>query len=554
MRLSSLVQFEKNARRLSEILGILGKYGLADLLSGIPSRWIRSHLVSAEGQAIRGEPFEARVRMALSDLGPTFIKFGQMLSTRGDLLNPELIAELEKLQESIAADSTETVVQTIERELGHSLASLFAEFEETPMASASIAQVHRARLNDGRCVVIKVQHTEISKRVRCDLDLMAGLAELLQKNMPSLRPFRPVALVREFRRTLLKELDFLAELRNLERFRQNFASNPHVDFPEPHPELCTRSVLTMEYLQGIHGTDLKALRESGVNFEEFIKRAGLMYLDMIFRDGFYHADPHPGNFVLMDEGVLGVIDCGMVGRLDEVFREDFEDFLLGVVRNDPVALTTSVLRLANTPACLDEAALQAELAELADDVAGQSLSQFDLAGTLRQVVDIIHRFRIILPPTATLLIKTLIMLEGTGRRFQPSFSLFQLLEKYQGVAIGRRFLPLRWKKKVERSARDWDRIFMRLPKEMGQVFDRLRAGTLEIHHVHRQLEETVNRLVTGLLAAALLVSSCLLLSQAGHEGFHASLVILGALGLSLALILLFKVLREIYGRRGPDLD
>jgi ubiquinone biosynthesis protein len=554
MRLSSLIRFEKNARRLTDILGVLGKYGLADLLSGLPSRWIRRRLVSVDGQIIKGAPFEARVRMALSELGPTFIKFGQMLSTRGDLLSRELIHELEKLQETNIADSPAKVTQTIERELGSPIDTLFSRFDELPMASASIAQVHRAWLPDGREVVLKVQHADIQDRVRCDLDLLAALAELAQTHLQTLRPYQPVGLVREFRRTLFKELDFHAERRNLEQFRRQFVDTPHLLFPAAHPELCSRRVLTMDDVAGIHGTDLEGLRASGVDLAEFTRRAGLMYLDMIFRDGFYHADPHPGNFVLMAGGVLGVVDCGMVGRLDETYREDFEDFLMAVVRNDAAAITRGVFRLASTPPDLDESSLRVELTDLASDVTRQPLSHFDLTGTLERVVDIVHRFRIVLPPNASLLIKTLIMLEGTARRFQPSFNLAELIEEYRESSVRRRLLPARWARRAERTVREWDRLMTQLPSELTLLLDRMRAGTFEIHHVHRRLEATVNRLVVGLLTASLLLSSSLLLSQTARGGLHWGLVAVGAIGLAASVFLLVGLLREIHRTHDRDVE
>jgi ubiquinone biosynthesis protein len=353
---------------------------------------------------------------------------------------------------------------------------------------------------------------------------------------------------------LFRELDFQAERRNLEQFRRFFADNPSLHFPGVHTGFCSRQVLTMDYVPGIHGTDLEGLRASGVDLGEFTRRAGLMYLDMIFRDGFYHADPHPGNFVLMADGVLGVLDCGMVGRLDETYREDFEDFLLAVLRNDAHTLTHAVFRLAATPPLVDESALRLDLAELAADVSGQSLNQFDLAGTLERVVEIVHRFHILLPPHASLLIKTLIMLEGTARRLQPSFNLAELIEEYRERSIHRRLLPARWARKAERTVREWDRFLSQLPTELTQLLNRMRAGTLEIHHVHRQLEATVNRLVVGLLTASLLLASSWLLSQSGRGGLHVSLVIVGAVGLSVAVILLVALLREIHRTHNRDLE
>ena len=353
MNLLSLIRIEKSARRLTEVIGVLGKYGLADWIGRIPYEWVQNRLVSPDGQHIKDLPPEARLRLALTELGTTYIKLGQMLSTRTDVLTSAQAAELAELQANTPPDPPDVVRRVIEAELGQPVESLFRKLEAEAFASASIGQVHRAWLPDGRPVVLKVQHEAIEEPVLRDLDLMAGLAEVVQQHVAAARNYQPVAMVREFRRTLLRELDFNYERRNLEEFARLFRGHEGIRFPSVFPKLCSRRVLTMEGLEGIPGTDLAAMQDSGADLSELARRAGEMYLEMIFRDGFYHADPHPGNFLLMPGGVLGVLDCGMVGRLDEQFREEFEDFLLAVVQKDAQLLASSVLRLAAPPPGLD---------------------------------------------------------------------------------------------------------------------------------------------------------------------------------------------------------
>ena len=228
---------------------------------------------------------------------------------------------------------------TILAEFGKPVEQLFAEFDDRPLASASIGQVHRARLSSGEAVVVKVQHAGIAEKIDSDLHIMAGLAEMVQKHVEAAGGYQPIATVREFRRLLLNELDFSSERRNLEQFARNFAGDKGVHFPAVHPGLCSRRVLTMEHLAGVSAEDGEGLLRAGVDLAEFGRRGAEMYLQMIFRDGFYHADPHPGNLMLLPNGVIGVLDCGMVGHVDESVARDLEDLILGVIDADVEEVT-----------------------------------------------------------------------------------------------------------------------------------------------------------------------------------------------------------------------
>jgi len=541
-----LARIEAHARRVSEILAVLGRYGLADWLAKIPHDGIRSRLVSPDGERIRDLGAEARVRLALTELGTTFVKLGQMLGTRTDLLSSAQAEELAKLQSHVPADPPETVRALVERELGESVDRLFARFEDVPLASASIGQVHRAWLEDGTALVVKVQHAGIEEPVLRDLDLMDALAELLQQHVPPARNYQPVAVVRDFRRSLMRELDFHAERRNLEEFGRAFAGNPHVRFPVVYPSFCSKRVLVMEWLDGIPGTDLEALRASGADLDALSRHAADLFLDMVFRNGFYHADPHPGNFLLLEGGVLGVIDCGMVGRMDDAFREDFEELLLAVLQRDTEWLTTVVLRLVRVPPELDRNALRTDLADFFGELTGQAIEDFDLGGVLLRFVETVRRHQLVLPSAAAMLLRTFMLLEGTAKRLSPGFSLAEILADYRRQNWIARALSPRLLAKVQVAARDWERLLVALPGNVAVILNRLRQETFEIHHVHGGLERTVNRLIVGVLTAALLVSSSLLLGRTVQDGLGRVLAGIGGLGLAAATVMGFLLLREIY--------
>jgi ubiquinone biosynthesis protein len=549
MQLSVLTQLKRNARRLAEILAILSKYGLADWLGGLDYEWLQGRLLSFDGARLGKVSHETRIRLALTELGTTFIKLGQMLSTRADIVGPPLAEELSQLRSNTPPDPGKTIRATIQAELGKPVETLFSEFDEQPMASASIGQVHRARLLGGELVVVKVQHAGIEEKVGDDLDIMAGLAELLQKHVSQLRPYQPAVIVREFRRTIAHELDFGSERRNLKEFARNFANDPHIHFPTVHAELCSRRVLTMELLAGISGEDPAQLRRSGFDLDEFARRGANMYLEMIFRDGFYHADPHPGNLMMLPGGVVGVLDCGMIGRIDDQLLEEIEGILLAILQLDTRELTEIVTRVGAVPADLDLQGLRAEISSFVAEYANLTSAELNLSEALNRATDIVRRYRIILPAPGSLLLKTLVMLEGTTRLLKPSFSLAELIQPYATKALRRRFSPRRFLGKLGRAYRDWDRLLEMLPRDLADILRRVRSGTFEIRHEHHRLEVTVNRLVLAIFTGALLVGSAALWSSKAPPTVQ-DISVPGVLGYLAAVFMGYRLLRSI--RRSGD--
>jgi ubiquinone biosynthesis protein len=514
MNLTAFFRIEQNTRRLAEVLGVLTRYGLADWFGRLEYGWLQRRLVSGRGEALGKLHRNARIRLALTDLGVTAIKFGQMLSTRADLVGPALASELAQLRSHTPPDAPDIVRATIQAELGKPVEELFASFDDQPLASASIGQVHRARLQTGEAVVVKVQHAGIAEKMTNDLDLMTGLAMLIQNNVEAARAYQPVALLREFRRILLDEMDFACERRNLEQFARHFADDPGVHFPAVYPALCTRRVLTMEQLVGPSAEDAAALAAAGADLAEFARRGAGMYLRMIFRDGFYHADPHPGNLMLLPGGVLGVLDCGMVGRVDARLRRELEGLILGVIHGDADDVTAAVVRLGSVPQDLDQDTLRCELGVFLADYSSRSLQDLDLSRAVNELTDIVHRYHITLPPSCSLLLKTLVMLEGTGRGFSPQFSLAELVRPYGASLVWQRFSPGRIADRVARACRDWDRLAEALPRDLSEILQRLRASSFEIHQRMPRVEAALDRLALAVVCAGLFVAAALLSGRA----------------------------------------
>lgn len=540
--LNAIERLERNTRRFGEIGAVLVKYGLADWLRKLPG--VKKWLQDSEGQSISGLSTSVRIRLALTELGPTFIKVGQTMSTRPDLVGPELARELSRLQSDTPPDPPGTAQATLEKELGRPVGEIFASFETTPLASASMAQVHVARLHSGEEVVAKIQKTGIEKRIEADLGILEDLAELAEKHLAELKPYRPVEIVRQLRKMLLNELDLTREARNLQEFRRNFADDDTVHFPEPWPEFSSRRVLVMERLRGVLVAQTERIQGLGMNLDGFAKRGARMYLEMIFRDSFYHADPHPGNLMLLPGEVVGVLDCGLVQRLDAGLREDIEDMLLAVIGGDAEALTDVVWNLGTSPPSGSRQRLGSELAEYISEYTRRPLNELDLSGALTSITDIIRRNHIFLPPPLSLMIRTLAELEGTAQLLHPGFNLAEVIRPYYRRTIGHRFSPRRLLRRFQRGSRDWDRLLSSLPRDLNDMLQRARSGTLRMHLEHRHLDPVVNRLVLGLLTSSLFLGSSLLWSMKAPPLFR-DVSLFGALGYALSLFTGFQLFRLI---------
>ncbi|TWT67065.1 ABC1 kinase family protein [Allorhodopirellula solitaria] len=550
MDVANLPQLVRNAERLNEVVSVLLRYGLAPWLRDVPAQWVQKLLRTSGGESISELEEPVRIRMALVELGTTFVKLGQMLSTRADLIGPDLAAELAKLQSETPPDPPEVVVGMIAQELGGSPAEIFQSFDEHAIASASIGQVHEARLRSGQSVVVKVQHAGIETKIRNDLEILVELAKIAESNSSYLAQYQPVATTKEFRQTLENELDFRIEQRSLERFRSNFADDATAHFPMPYASESSQRVLTMEKLEGISVSCRADLVASGYDLAEVARRGAELFLKMVFRHRFYHADPHPGNLMVLDGGVIGVLDGGMVGHLSDTMVEQIEDLLIAAFDRDSKRMVDAVIAIGQPPADLDKRALLRDLERFLDDYGSRSVDEIDTTAVINDFTDIIRSYQIILPSEVTLLLKMVAMLKGTATQLSPQFSLEELLEPYRIEAIRNRLSPQRLWKQLVATHRDWTHLIQSLPDDAADIIGRMRVGSFDVHLDHRNLGTIVNRLVMGILAAALFVGSTQLWSSNVAPRFHG-VSVPGILGTAIAIYLGSQVIRAI--KRSGDL-
>lgn len=550
--ISSIPQLYRNIRRWTEILSVLSKYGLADWLSRTNIEFVKDRLKSPQGDVLARESHARRIRLAMTELGPTFVKIGQLLSTRADIVGVELSEELQHLQSNVQADDFEYVNDTLSEELGQPLEDVFSEFVDEPIASASIGQVHRARLRDGRRVVVKVQHKGIVKVVNNDLEILAGVAQLAEM-LEEFKPYRPQVLAAEMARSMRRELDFGREERNLQQFAALFEKDAEVRVPKPIVEYCTSRILTMEEVVGVKLTEVDLLRAKGVDLDEVVHRIARAYLRMIFNEGFFHADPHPGNIVILPGGVIGLLDFGMVGRINERMREDIEEMLLSIVNRDVAMLTAIIKRVGSVPPTLDEGLFANDIADYVGQYASQSLNRLDVAEALTEMMAIVRRHEITLPNEAAMLIKVLVTLEGTAKMLNPSFSLMELMAPFHRSMMLRRLSPKRQARKMRRIMMQFEQIAEIFPQRFSDILEQIQTGRFDVHLDHRRLGPSVNRLVLGLMTSALFLGSSIMLSAdvppvlfptSTWLGLH-QVSLIGLIGFFMSMMLGFRLLWAI---------
>ncbi|HRV80628.1 MAG TPA: AarF/ABC1/UbiB kinase family protein [Planctomycetota bacterium] len=547
MLLTSLSSYQRDGKRLAQIVAVLVRYGLAERLERIEPDFLKRWLHHEDVKELAGLPLGERVRRACEELGPTFIKIGQILSTRPDVVSLEVARELESLQSGTPASPVEGVIEILEEDLGAPMEELFAEFERVPLASASIGQVHLATLHDGTPVVVKVQHPGIAAKVRVDLNILVHLARFLEEHDTELRDFGPLALAEEAKRTVLGELDFRRELRNQQAFERNFADNPQVRIPATFPELSGPRVLTMEWVDGYSVREQDRLVADGFDPKQLAWVGAHAFLTMVFEDRLFHADPHPGNVFVQSNGRLALLDFGMVGRLDEELLDQLVDLMIGFVGSDAQALAHTVQRMSLMPAGVHQAELRRDLAELQAETANTPFDQLDMVELLDRFTNLVRTHHIRLPPTISLLIKVLIMLDGTSRSLDRSFSLMELLRPYCERAIKKRHSPREQIRRAFETGRDWTRFLGRLPGTLDDIAERLQNQNMRIDLQHQGLEATVDRLVSGILCAAMLLGGSILWAlKAPPTIFGIS--VLGFVGTGLALVHGVRLLLQL-GKR-----
>ena len=504
-------------QRLNEIARVLARHGLASWAArgeGMAAMapveaFVRRVVAPEEAEATDGE----RLRGALSELGTTFIKLGQMLSLRPDIVGDDMANELSKLQARVPADPPGVGQATVEAQLGQPVSELFGSFDAEPFASGSVAQVHRAALTDGTPVAVKVVHAGAADTVREDIELMRGIAEFLEERDPEVAQLRPTVVVSEFSAMMEAAIDLRQELSNLQRFRANFAEEPDVVIPAPYPDLSGQNVLTMAMISGSPFSDRASVEAAGWGVEDLVNRAANVYLEMIFRDGLYHADPHPGNFLLPDGDHVAILDFGDVGRVTSQRRRQLENMVIAAGTGDVDSLVDVVVEMTSPPPTVGTAELRSSIELWLDRYLLADLSHLDINALLVSGMEVLRKSRLVLPADLSLFFKVLLSLQGLGRGVGAEVRLNELLRPYVTRMMAERFDPKRLARQVGRSLRKWDHFLTGLPDELEAVLDQVRTGKVAIDFRVHDADHAVDRLVDGLVTAASLIAGAELTSR-----------------------------------------
>ena len=551
-RLARLGRSLRHVQRYREIATILVRYGFGDLVRRMAlDQRLGIRLVTGGRLKLENLSRAERVRMMLEELGPTFVKLGQILSMRPDLVPPAYLHELAKLQDEVPPFPCEEVQKIIETELGRPVSELFPRFEEDPIASASLGQVHRAVDALGRDVVVKVQRPGILRRIKADLEIMLHLAGLLERRVEGWETQHPTAVVEELARSVDRELDYTLEAAHMERFAEQFAGDSRIHVPVVYRELTTTRVLTMELIDGVKPDDRAALQASGLDPRLIAERGADLILEQILVAGFFHADPHSGNIRILEDNVICYLDFGMMGRLDRHSREYFADLVLGVVERDEGAVADALLKLTIVEEEPNRNQLERDLAELMDRHFYRPLKEMQVGLFLLELVGLVSRHRLSVPPNLFLMLKALGTVEGLGRRLDEDFDITRHAEPFLRNLVVARWRPDRVAHELGSSGVEVLGLIKTLPREIRALAAKARRGELRLILEHRALEVVLislervgNRLAFAVVLAALVIGSAIMVvSRTPPELFGMPLI--GVIGFVSAAIMGFWLLVSI---------
>jgi len=504
-------------QRFSQIVEILGKYGFGIALGELFPEHSRVRFPIPGGAPEPSAIYE-QTRLAIEELGPTFVKFGQIMSTRTDILPADLIAELKKLQDHVKPVPFDEILPVLE-ECCPNHEELFRGIDEIPVASASIAQVHRAVLSNGTRVALKVQRPGIADLIGTDLRILQSMAERAEQVFPDAQLYNPTGMVRDFSFQIQKELDFLLEARTAERMRQNFRDVPGIHFPKIYREYSCSRLLVMEFVEGVRIDDLEAISARGLDPHAIGKRGFLAYLKMIFEDGFFHGDPHPGNLLVTDDGTIVVLDFGIAGTIRPEKRQMFTSLLFALMNEDTERMLRSLEGFGVVIPRESREPLQDDLFLLIQDLGvGYSISQFNFAFFVTELSAVMRRYRIRVPMNLMLLLKVLVMVFDIGARLDPRFNVEKELVPYLAKVAEQNTFSAASAKRASVSLMETTDAVFDMPRHLDLTLKRFSTGTMRLDIVDKDLQqfqmsldETSDKLMIGLVVGSLVIGSSMIL-------------------------------------------
>ncbi len=548
----------RHLNRYRQILAVLFAYGFGDLVDLLKlDQYLAAGLKLISND--RTEPVArdsraVRIRMAIEELGPTYVKLGQILSTRPDLVPIDLVNELSRLQDQVPPCGFDKISAVVQKELGASPDEAFASFEPEPLASASIGQVHRAVLESGESVAVKIQRPGMKKIIEVDLEIMLHLATLMERHIEEVAFYRPVKIVKEFARALEKEIDYTIEAASMERMADCYVDDPDVYIPKVYRKVTTARVLTMEFVDGIKISDISKLESRGLDQKAITRKGADFYLSQIFEHGFFHADPHPGNICILPGEVICLFDFGMMGMVDLHTREDFVDLIDNVVHKRPSKTIRVLLKLTEWEHEPDMRLLEKDAAEFMDSYLFKSLEELEIGKLLNRLMDLAARHQLKIPPDIFLMMKALATVEGVARMLDPEFDMISRTAPFVEKVKLARFRPERIAEDVLRFGTEALNFLDRFPKDLLQITRQIRRQKLVVRFVNERQDDLIaahhqisNRISFSIIIAALLVGSALIVISKTPPLFYG-ISLIGIIGFLFAAVmgiwLLVAILRK----------
>lgn len=524
----------QNAARMRVILSVFAKHGFSNLLERVNLGRFLLERITSSGD-VEQKSVAERARISFEELGPTFVKLGQLLAGRPDLVPEEFVEEFARLHDNVQPLPFSTVLEVIRESFGEDYRQLFIEIDERPLGAASIAQVHRARLADGASVVVKVQRPGIIETIRDDLNVLFFLAELIETYIPEARIFNIVGIVEEYQRSLTLETNFIVEANSLRKFAQNFADDPRIKIPRVHMDLTRDRVLTMEAIDGIPLSSDAAMRQPGVNADEVFKAGFNAYLKMVFVHGLFHGDLHAGNLLILSDGKIGLIDFGVVGRLNSKTQSAVAQMLIALSREDYDRLAFEYMDLAPFNDTVDVDHVARDLRGLLAPFFGLTMKDVNLGQILLSSSSVAARHQLMLPSELMLFFKSLVGIESLGRRISPDFDVLAHVNTFAGELLAARYQPGKLIHDGQLILRETQALLNQLPRQMHHLLRRLNSpqsewklNVRESDQLRQVISMSFNLLFLGIIISTLILSAAIVYSQGEprQEGVAIALLLM----------------------------